>query len=361
MKTEALLAHFSKMTPKRFKEMMHAFDSPRVFFEADKKTIQSKLPWKEDLIDSFLLWRDDIDEKKIEKILKQERITVLTKEDDAYPALLKHIYDPPFCLFVRGDLNLTNAYPIAVVGTRKHTAYGKQVTQEIVSTLAQHGLTVVSGLALGIDGIAHEATLTAGGITIAVLGSGINRHHVYPAVHRQLADRIVEHGGAVISEFPPGTLPSKFTFPRRNRIVSGISLGTLVIEAAEKSGALITSSCALDHGREIFAVPHPITSKTGMGPNKLIKEGAHIVTSAEDIIDILNLRELKTFTQNKKIVPDTPAEAALMNHLTRDPSHVDALTKASGLTSSEVNSTLTIMEMKGIVRNIGNMQYVVAR
>ncbi len=361
MKTEALLAHFTKMTPKRFTEMMHVFDSPRAFFEADKKTLTRKLPWKEPLIDAFLLWRDDVDEQRIEKILKQEQITVLTKDDDAYPDLLKTIYDPPFCLFVRGTLNFSECYPLAVVGTRKCTPYGTQVTQEMVGTLARHGITIVSGLALGIDGIAHETTLQAGGQTIAVLGSGNNRHHVYPAAHRQLADRIVEKGGAVISEFPPGTLPSKFTFPRRNRIISGLSLGTLVIEAAEKSGALITSSCALDHGREIFAVPHPITSKTGMGPNKLIKEGAHIVTSAEDIIDILNLRELETFTQNKQVIPDTPTEATLLQYLSREPSHVDALTKASGLTSSVVNSTLTIMEMKGHVRNIGNMQYVVAR
>lgn len=361
MKTEALLAHFSKMTPKRFNEMMHVFDSPRAFFEANKKTIQDKLPWKSDLVDTFILWRDEINEQRIEKILIQEQITVLTKEDDGYPSLLKNIYDPPFCLFVRGELALEDAYPLAVVGTRKATPYGKQVTQEIVSTLATHGLTIVSGLALGIDGIAHETTLQVGGKTVAVLGSGINRHHVYPAVHRQLADNIVEQGGAVISEFPPGTIPSKFTFPKRNRIISGLSLGTLVIEAAEKSGALITSSCALDHGREIFAIPHPITSQTGMGPNKLLKEGAHIVTSAEDIIDILNLRELETFTHNKKIIPDTPSEEKLLNYLSREPSHVDALTKSSGLTSSEVNSTLTIMEMKGHVRNIGNMQYVLAR
>ena len=361
MKTEALLAHFPKMTPKRFAEMMHVFDSPRAFFESDKRTITKKLGWKNPLVDAFVTWRNAVDEIRIEKIMKQEQITVLTKDDERYPDLLKTIYDPPFCLFARGTLNFSRCYPLAVVGTRKCTPYGTQVTQEMVGMLARHGITIVSGLALGIDGIAHETTLQAGGNTIAVLGSGINRHHVYPAAHRQLADRIIEKGGAIISEFPPGTLPSKFTFPRRNRIISGLSLGTLVIEAAEKSGALITSSCALDHGREIFAVPHPITSKTGMGPNKLIKEGAHIVTSAEDIIDILNLRELETYTQNKQIIPDTPVEAKLLKYLSREPSHVDALTKASGLTSSEVNSTLTIMEMKGHVRNIGNMQYVLAR
>jgi DNA processing protein len=361
MQTEALLAHFPKMTPKRFADMMRVFDSPRAFFESDRRTIIDRLPWKEELIDAFIIWRDEVDEKRIEKIFKQESITVLTQEDDDYPPLLKEIYDPPFCLFVRGKLNLKNSYPLAVVGTRKCSLYGRQVTQEIVNELAGHGLTIVSGLALGIDGIAHETTLDAGGKTIAVLGSGINRHHIYPAVHRQLADRIIEKGGAVISEFPPGTLPSKFTFPRRNRIVSGISLGTLVVEAPEKSGALITSSCALDHDREVFAVPHPITSVTGTGPNKLIKEGAHIILNAKDIINILNLKELQTFTQNTIVIPDTPAEAALLEHLSREAIHVDELTKLSELTSREVNSTLTIMEMKGKVKNLGNMQYVVAR
>ncbi|PIR03485.1 MAG: DNA-protecting protein DprA [Candidatus Magasanikbacteria bacterium CG11_big_fil_rev_8_21_14_0_20_43_7] len=361
MKTEAVLAHFPKMTPKRFSEVMRVFSSPRAFFESDRRTLVDALPWKEDFIDTFILWRDEVDESRIEKILKQEQITIITKEDDTYPPLLKEIYDPPFCLFVRGELDLAHAYPLAVVGTRKCSPYGRQITQEIVGALAAHGLTIVSGLALGIDGIAHESALDAGAKTIAVLGSGINQRHVYPPVHRQLANRIVERGGAVISEFPPGTLPSKFTFPRRNRIISGISLGTLVVEAAEKSGALITSSCALEHGREVFAIPHPVTSETGSGPNKLIKEGAHIVTQATDIIDVLNLKELETFTQNAKIIPDTKAEAALLEHLSREAQHIDELTKLSKLTSRDVNSTLTLMEMKGKVRNLGNMMYVIAR
>ncbi|OIO18875.1 MAG: DNA-protecting protein DprA [Candidatus Magasanikbacteria bacterium CG_4_9_14_0_2_um_filter_41_10] len=361
MKSEALFAYFPKMTVKRFREGVAAFGSPDAFFFASNQEIKKQLPWDENFIDQFVAWREDLDINRIKKILAQEKISILTQDDDAYPPLLKQIYDPPFCLFIRGTLDLRNQYPIAVVGTRKCSNYGTQITHEIVTGLAQHGLTIVSGLALGIDGIAHEATLKAGGTTIAVLGSGINRHHIYPAVHKQLAERIIEKNGAVISEYPPGSLPSKFTFPRRNRIIAGITLGTLVIEAADKSGALITSSYALEHGREIFAVPHPITSPTGTGPNKLLKEGAQMVTSASDIIDVLNLNELKTFTQNASIIPDSREEAAILEHLSREPIHVDVLTKNSGLTSREVNSTLTLMEMKGKVRNIGNMHYVVAR
>lgn len=361
MKSEALFAYFPKMTVKRFREGVAAFGSPDAFFYATTSEIKEHISWDENLIDQFIAWREDLDINRIKKILVQEKITIITPEDETYPPLLKQTFDPPFCLFVRGTLELTNQYPIAVVGTRKCSTYGTQITQEIVTGLAQHGLTIVSGLALGIDGIAHNATLQSGGTTIAVLGSGINRHHIYPAVHKQLAERIIEKNGAIISEYPPGSLPSKFTFPRRNRIIAGMTLGTLVIEAADKSGALITSSYALDHGREIFAIPHPLTSPTGTGPNKLIKEGAHMVTSASDIIDVLNLNELATFTQNSTILPDTPQEASILEHLSREPIHVDELAKQSGLTSREVNSTLTLMEMKGKIRNIGNMHYVVAR
>lgn len=361
MKPEALLAHFPQMTPKRFTEAVTIFGSADTLLEASKQDIRDHLHWKDDLCTKFLLWRDTLDSGRIEKILKQEQIEIITQEDQAYPPLLKTVYDPPFCLFVRGTLDLSHAYPLAVVGTRKHTPYGTQITQELVSALATHGLTIVSGLALGIDGIAHQTTLDAGGTTIAVLGGGNNTSHIYPSAHRHLAERILTHGGAIISEYPPGALPSAFTFPRRNRIIAGMSLGTLVIEAAEKSGAMITARYALDHGRDIFAVPHPITSNTGVGPHTLIKEGAHMITSAEDIITILNLNELKTFSENTAIVPDSDAEAALLPHLSRTPVHIDDLIKMSRLTSSEVSSTLTIMEMKGKVRNIGSMQYVVAR
>ncbi len=359
MKKEILLAHFPKITTKRYQKLLAAFSSLDEVWEAEFDALK-KTGWDDSIIHEFLTWKEKIDEQKIQKILDQEGIHAITQDDDEYPELLKQVYDPPFCLFVRGELS-NDTYNLAVVGTRKYTQYGKQMTQELVAPLAEQGITIVSGLALGIDSIAHETTLSSGGKTIAVLGSGINDRHIYPAAHRDLAKRIVASGGAVISEYPPGALPNKYTFPLRNRIIAGMSLGTLVIEAKKKSGALITSTYALDHDREIFTIPHNLTSETGEGPNNLIKSGAKIVMTYEDIIDALNLQDIAQYVTNKDILPDSPQEAKLLEHLTREPVHVDDLIKQSLMSSPEVNATLTMMEMKGKVKNLGNMMYVLSR
>jgi len=250
---------------------------------------------------------------------------------------------------------------LAVVGTRKFTKYGKQVTEELVLELANHGITIVSGLAFGIDSIAHSTTLRAGGKTIAVLGSGVDKNHVHPSSHRELANNIIDSGGAIISEYPPGALPTKYTFPKRNRIVAGMSLGTLVIEAPEKSGALITAECAMDNNREVFAVPQNITSLTAAGPNKLIQTGVTCVTKSKDILDVLNLQNVAEYVTNKEILPDSPTEAELLKHLSREVIHVDELTKKTHMKSQEVNAILTLMEMKGKVKNLGNMNYILSR
>lgn len=359
MKKEVVLSYFPKITPRRYQQMLAFFSSIDEVWKGEFDEFK-KAGWDEVVISEFLEWRDKVDEEKTEKILKQEGITCFTKDDEEYPKLLKEIYDPPFCLFVRGQIP-KNEFMLAVVGPRRYTSYGKQVTEEIVSELARQGITIVSGLAIGIDGIAHEATLKAGGQTVAVLGSGVNKAHVQPAQHSNLAEEIVTNGGAVMAEYPPGTIPTKYTFPRRNRIVAGMSLGTLVIEAADGSGALITAQCTLDNGRELFAVPQNITSLTSVGVNKLIKNGANIVTSAQDILDVLDLRDVKQIITNREIIPASPAEAKLLPHLSREPIHVDALTKLSTLDSPTVNATLTIMEMTGKVRNLGNMMYVLAK
>jgi len=284
----------------------------------------------------------------------------LIKDDADYPKLLKEIYDPPFCLFVKGKLK-NDGYNLAVVGTRKFSNYGKQITEEIVEPLASQGITIVSGLAYGIDGIAHKATLEVGGTTIAVLGSGINRAHIFPKEHARLAEEIVEKGGAVISEYPPGTIPTRYTFPRRNRIVAGMSLGTLVIEAPEESGALITAQCALDNGRDVFAVPQNINSENSVGPNNLIKNGAKLITNYQEILEALNLQEIKNFIDNKQIIPDSPIEEKILNCLSKEPQHVDLIIKETKLDSPTVNSNLTLMEMKGKVKNLGGMMYILGR
>lgn len=359
MQKEILFSYFPKNTVKRYQELVAVFDNLEKAWETNAGEL-IKIGWEEELTNEFIGWKNEIDENKIAKILKHENIYCLTKDDEQYPASLKELYDPPFCLFIRGELP-KDGFNLAVVGTRKYTTYGKQVTEELVAELATNGLTIISGLALGIDGIAHETTLKAGGKTVAVLGTGINDAHIYPGSHRQLAKRIIESGGAIISEYPPGTLPSRFGFPKRNRIIAGLSLGVLVAEAPEDSGALITAQCALDLGREVFAIPHPITSPNAVGTNTLIKNGAHLINSAKDILEILNLQEIKQFIGNREILPDSPAEAELLKHLSREPIHVDQLIKLSQLDSPTINATLTMMEMKGKVRNLGGMQYVLGK
>ncbi|MEK7065260.1 MAG: DNA-processing protein DprA [Patescibacteria group bacterium] len=359
MKKEIILSYFPKITPKRYQQMLAFFSSLDNAWAGEFDEFK-KAGWDDVVISEFLEWRDKVDEEKITKILKQEGITCITQDDEEYPKLLKEIYDPPFCLFVRGQIP-KNEFMLAVVGPRRYTSYGKQVTEEIVSELARQGITIVSGLAFGIDSIAHKATLKAGGATVAVLGSGVNKQHIAPAEHAQLAEEIIANNGAVLAEYPPGTVPTRYTFPRRNRIVAGMSLGTLVIEAAEGSGALITAQCTLDNGRELFAVPQNITSLMSVGVNKLLKNGANIVTSAQDILDVLDLRDVKQIITNREIIPASPSEAKLIPHLSREPIHVDALTKLSSLDSPSVNATLTIMEMTGKVRNLGNMMYVLAK
>jgi DNA processing protein len=238
--------------------------------------------------------------------------------------------------------------------------YGLQVTPEIVCPLAQHGLTIVSGLAIGVDALAHLSALKAHGRTIAVLGTGVDARSLYPTQNRRLAEQIIEQGGAVISEFSIGTPPLKQNFPIRNRIISGLSLGTLVIEAARESGSLITARSALEQNREVFAVPGSAHSPTSAGPNNLLKMGARVVTSATDILDALNIEPRQEIIGKRKITADNLEEAALLPHLSREPRYIDALVKASHLGAPQVMSILTIMEIKGKVRNLGGMQYVLA-
>jgi len=359
MKKEILLAHWPKITVKRHQQLLAFFSSLENAWKAKSENLQ-KMGWKDELATNFLDWRNSVNENKITKILEQEKITCVLKDDSNYPELLKEIYDAPFCLFTRGEID-NEGFSLAVVGPRKFSPYGKQITEEIVRDLASQGIIIVSGLALGIDSIAHKTTLETGGKTIAVLGAGVNDRHIYPAGHRNLANDIIKKDGAVISEYPPGALPSRFTFPRRNRIVAGMTLGTLVIEAAEGSGALITAQSALDNNREVFAVPQNITSPNSAGVNQLIKNGAHPVTCAQDIIDVLDLEDIKNFISNREIVPDSPTEAKLLEFLSREPIHVDQLVKKSELDSPAVNATLTLMEMKGKVKNLGGMNYVLSR
>ena len=246
-----------------------------------------------------------------------------------------------------------------MVGTRAATRYGRQMVEEIAGDLARSGITVVSGLARGIDSLAHRAALRAGGRTIAVLGSGIDI--IYPHEHRDLAGKIVERG-ALITEYPLGTKPEAGNFPPRNRIISGLSLGTLVVEAGKRSGALITADYALEQGRGGFALPGSVNSRKSEGTNRLIQEGAaKLVMSVEDILEELNLTMVERHQEVRAAVPADEREARILEHVSSQPLHVDEIGQRANLPISEVTSTLAMMELKGMVRQVGGMNYVVAR
>jgi len=359
MKKEIIFAHFPKSNFKRYQQLLAAFSNLDNAWEAEFGDLKN-IGWKDEIINEFLLWKDKFDAEKAKNILKQEGIKCITQLDDDYPPLLKEIYDPPFCLFVRGDINnISN--PIAVVGPRKFSPYGKQITEELVSELTNYGVEIISGLAFGIDSIAHNSTLKSNGRTIAVLGSGINKKHISPVANVELSERIINSGGAIMSEYPPGGLASKYTFPRRNRIVAGISLGTLVIEATEKSGALITAQCALDNSREVFVVPQNITSRTSIGSNKLLKIGATPITEAADILNSLNLEYINKDIAKNKTISNSPTEAKIIECLSKEPVHVDIIIKKTSLPSQTINSALILMEMNGIIKNMGSMMYILRK
>lgn len=298
-----------------------------------------------------------IDPEKTMRFLSRNDIGVITLADQSYPKLLREIADPPAVLFVRGKI-YPNDLAIGVVGSRKFSYYGKRATEYIVPELVANDLTIVSGLALGIDSIAHLATINCGGRTIAVLGSGIDR--LYPAGHRHIAEKIISSGGSIVTEFPPGTPSYPSNFPIRNRIIAGLSLGVVVVEAASDSGSLLTAKAALEYNREVFAVPGDIFRDTAYGTNNLIKMGAKTVATADDILVELNLREKRASRRAREIHPETPEEKILLEHLGVDPVHIDTLSKASKIDISKVGSALILMEMKGMVKNVGGNQYVKA-
>ncbi|MGE3278764.1 MAG: DNA-processing protein DprA [Candidatus Altimarinota bacterium] len=285
------------------------------------------------------------------KKCETESIHSVNLQDADYPILLKEINSPPFVLFIRGDRHLLSAlHPIAVVGTRKISAYGKQVLYELIPALVRAGATIVSGLAYGVDSLAHEIALEHGGKCVAVLGSGVDV--IYPAAHRNLAAKIIESGGTIISELPLGMQPLPQFFPARNRILSGLSKATLVIEAQEQSGSLITAQFALDQNRDVYAVPGSIFSEGQRGTNQLISQGATPILSAPSLLQQLHLSSGKTSEVVQQLQFDVPEEKILYEHL-REPRSLDELAQSSSLQISQISQLLSMMELKGMVRGLG--------
>jgi len=301
-----------------------------------------------------------------------DEIKTITIKDKKYLELLKKIINPPEILYVRGELN-PNEQCFAVVGTRRFSPYGKQVALEIAGDLAEAGLTIVSGLAPGIDTFAHQATierllptlhpsnatiLPKNGRTIAVLGTGIDEKSIYPQSNLKLAQKILETGGCLISEYPPGTPGSKFTFPNRNRIISGLSLGVLVVEAKQKSGALITAHHAFEQNRKVFAIPGSVYSLNSKGCHYLIKRGAKLVESANDILRELNLPKI---TRPGLVTGETSEENLILEVLKKEALDIDKIIEETKLSAASVASTLAILEIKGKVRNLGGNIYAINR
>ncbi|RJQ30419.1 DNA-protecting protein DprA [Candidatus Parcubacteria bacterium] len=289
--------------------------------------------------------------------LRKEKIQIVTFLDKNYPRLLAEIYNPPALFFLKGNIENLKLPGLAIVGTRKVSAYGKNVARNLSYELAQCGLNIVSGMALGIDAACHEGALRAGGKTLAVLASGVDKKSVSPPSNYQLSEKILTNGGCLLSEFAPGTKPLKQNFPVRNRIISGLCPGTLVVEAMEKSGALITANYALEQNRHVFAVPGSIYSPQSFGPNKLIKMGAVPVTSAADITEVLNLKNIKIEKEVKKILPENPEEKLIYQILSSGTLNIDRIVFFSGLNIKTVNFCLTILEMKGMIVNLGAGNY----
>ncbi len=307
----------------------------------------------EKTITGVLARKKQVDPEAEWERLQKHTIETITIDDPRYPPLLKNIHSSPLLLYCRGNAPALTQPSLAVVGTRAHSSYGTLVVERLIPPLARASLAIVSGLAQGIDARAHEATLQAGGVTVAVLGNGLDT--VVPTSNRALANKILEKDGAIISEYPWGTPPLKQHFPARNRIIAGTALGTLVIESRLPGGSLITADHALAEAREVFAVPGPITGAASEGTNKLIQDGAHPVTNADDILEILSFDKDTTVTSIP--VELSATEQRIVDALETEPLYIDAIIKHTNLTAAEASARLTALELKGIVKNIGAQTY----
>ncbi len=310
------------------------------------------------VIQSFLMVRSGINLDQIWENILSQSIQVLTWEDEAYPRRLREIDQSPPVIYLRGELLPDDDWSVAIVGTRRITPYGRQVTEELSNVLARNGVTVVSGLARGVDATAHKSALTGGGRTIAVLGSGVDR--IYPPEHRSLAEKILS-SGALLSDYPPGTPPEGVNFPPRNRIISGLALAVIVVEAGERSGALITAEFAAEQGRDVFAIPGNILAPQSKGANRLIQQGARLLLEPGEVLEALDLNMVTLHRTARKTIPADEVEARLLSVLTHEPMHVDEIRSQIEMPIEKVTATLALMELKGMVRQVGGMNYVAMR
>ncbi|MCO5061337.1 MAG: DNA-processing protein DprA [Kiritimatiellae bacterium] len=352
---EALIAlnMMDSLGPVRVRNLIETLGSPEAVWSAAEEDLRRAKGIGAELATSIMRQRNEVDPDAEESKARKYGARILTREDDEYPASLKQIYDPPLVLYVRGAFEKADKHAIAIVGTRHATHYGSSVADRLSYQLVKAGFTVVSGLARGIDTVAHASALKGEGRTIAVLGSAIDK--LYPEENAALADRIAENG-AVVSEFTMGREPDRTTFPYRNRIVSGMSMGIVVVEAGVKSGAVITASDALEQGRSVFAVPGRIDLPASRGCHMLIKQGAKLCEGVDDIVQEFELlipsamQRVETAMPRRPDVPLTTDEQAVVKALWKGALDVDSLARSAGLNTAQLSALLLGLEMKRVIR-----------
>lgn len=351
---------FSKVSgigPVRVRVLMEAFGNLEAAWNAPESALRSAGLTGKALV-NLLEARAKLDlESEMDRVRKRG-FAFISRNHIEYPASLAEIDSPPLGLYCWGSIEPSDQLAAAIVGTRRATPYGRAVARELASGLAAAGATIVSGLARGIDGEAHTAALEAGGRSIAVLGSGLDR--IYPPEHRRLAERIAG-SGAVVSDYPLGTRPEPGNFPPRNRIISGLALAVIVVEAGERSGALITARFAADQGRDVFAVPGRVYDRASLGTNRLIESGAFPALSVETVLEVLNFDAVAQQVPAAKPLPEDETERSVLQALSTEPQHIDELSNRCAMPISELAACLSMLELRGQARQVGGMHYVRVR
>ena len=360
---DILLSMVEGIGARTYQRLLETFGNATAILNAAQSDLNGFEFLKPDTLGQLTTARNRLDPTHIVELCEKDQIDILSLSDERYPKPLRTIPDPPPILYVKGTLLPSDSFSIAVIGTRRCTRYGERQTERLTTALVQNGFTIISGLARGIDGIAHRSALTSGGRTIAVLGSGL--HQIYPPEHKPLAEKIVESGGCVLSEYPPLHPSAKWTFPQRNRIVSGLSLGVLVIEAPQRSGAMISARLAGEQGRDIFAVPGSIESSASGGCLQLIRDGAYITESADDILNVLGPMRQSVLLPGLKMPVRHPNEVSLndveyrvLQYVSTAETSLDTIVTASDLESHQVLAALAVLEQKRIIRQLSPITFV---
>ena len=349
------LSTFLPFGPVHLRHLLNYFETPQNVWRATKKQLQ-EIELKPQLIQKFLKHRQEFDLKKYKSELHDKQIKWITKFEDTYPANLKLLDDAPFTLYYKGEWLFQDKDAVAIVGTRKMTTYGRSVCQQFSEYLSSRGITIVSGLALGVDAIAHKSALEVSGRSIAVLASGLDT--ISPVMNKWIADKMVQNKlGVIMSEYPLNTPPAKSHFPHRTRLISGLSKAVLVVEGRIQSGTLHTAKHAADQGRSVFAIPGEVTSPMSEASHYLIRNGAVLADKPQSIIEDLDMQLRVDSEEVEKVLPTDEIEKVIFELLHAEPLHIDEIVRMSGLSISTVTTKLTMMELKGLIRQIDKGVY----